>query len=47
MADVAEECKTIIDIAESTWPYGVPDDTTEECKLMDIFHSALEYPPKL
>ena len=28
-------------------PYGVPDDTTEECKLMDIFHSALEYLPKL
>lgn len=47
MADAAEECKTIIDIVESAWPYGVPDGTTEECKLMDIFHSALEYLPKL
>jgi tetratricopeptide repeat protein 7 len=47
MADAAEECKTIIDIAEPAWPYGAPDGTTEECKLMDIFHSALEYLPKL
>ena len=47
MADAAEECRTIIDIIESAWPYGVQDGTAEECKLMDIFHLALEYLPKL
>ena len=47
MADAAEECRTIIDIIESAWPYGVPDGTAEECKLIDIFHLALEYLPKL
>jgi hypothetical protein len=47
MADAAEECRTIIDIIESAWPYGVPDGTAEECKLIDIFRLALEYLPKL
>ena len=47
MADAAEECRMIIDIIESAWPYGVPDGTAEECKLIDIFHLALEYLPKL
>ncbi|XP_062216453.1 protein NPGR1-like isoform X1 [Phragmites australis] len=47
VTEAAEECRTIIDIIESAWPYGVPDGTTEECKLIDIFHSALEYLPKL
>lgn len=47
VADAAEECRTIIDIVESAWPHGVPDGTTEECKLIGIFHSALEYLPKL
>ncbi|OQU93053.1 hypothetical protein SORBI_3001G467200 [Sorghum bicolor] len=30
VADAAEECRTIIDIIESAWPYGVPDGTAEE-----------------
>nr|ABF94492.1 TPR Domain containing protein, expressed [Oryza sativa Japonica Group] len=47
VTDAAEECRTIIDIVESAWPYGVPEGTSEECKLIDIFHSALEYLPKL
>ncbi|PUZ42338.1 hypothetical protein GQ55_9G575000 [Panicum hallii var. hallii] len=47
VTDAAEECRTIIDIIESAWPYGVPDGTAEDCKLIDIFHLALEYLPKL
>uniref|UniRef100_A0A0E0KA60 Uncharacterized protein n=1 Tax=Oryza punctata TaxID=4537 RepID=A0A0E0KA60_ORYPU len=47
VTDAAEECRTIIDIVESAWPYGVPEGTSEDCKLIDIFHSALEYLPKL
>ncbi|KAK3148080.1 hypothetical protein QOZ80_3BG0290370 [Eleusine coracana subsp. coracana] len=47
VTDAAEECRTIIDIVESAWPCGIPDGTSEECKLIDIFHSALEYLPKL
>ncbi|XP_025798049.1 protein NPGR1 isoform X2 [Panicum hallii] len=30
VTDAAEECRTIIDIIESAWPYGVPDGTAEE-----------------
>lgn len=44
MTDAAEECKTIIDIVESAWLNGVPEGTSEECKLIEMFHSAL---PKL
>ncbi|KAL5210988.1 hypothetical protein ABZP36_006611 [Zizania latifolia] len=47
VTDAAEECRTIIDIVESAWPYGVPEGTSEDCKLIDIFQSALEYLPKL
>jgi tetratricopeptide (TPR) repeat protein len=47
MTDAAEECRTIIDIVESAWPSGVPEDTSEDCKLIDMFHSALEYLPNL
>ncbi|KAG2540723.1 hypothetical protein PVAP13_9NG592400 [Panicum virgatum] len=47
LTNAAEECRTIIDIIESAWPYGVPDGTAEECKLIDIFRLALEYLPKL
>uniref|UniRef100_A0ACD5TVN3 Uncharacterized protein n=1 Tax=Avena sativa TaxID=4498 RepID=A0ACD5TVN3_AVESA len=47
VTDAAEECRTIIDIVESAWPSGVPEGTSEECKLIDMFHSALEYVPKL
>ncbi|TVU48037.1 hypothetical protein EJB05_07659 [Eragrostis curvula] len=47
VTDAAEECKIIIDIVESAWPCGVPDGASEDCKLIDIFHSALEYLPKL
>jgi tetratricopeptide (TPR) repeat protein len=47
MTDAAEECRTIIDIVESAWPSGVPEGTSEECKLIDMFHSALEYLPNL
>ncbi|KAL6867658.1 hypothetical protein ACP4OV_015682 [Aristida adscensionis] len=47
ITDAAEECRTIIDIVESAWPYGVPDSTSEECKLIEMFHSALEYLPAL
>jgi tetratricopeptide repeat protein 7 len=47
MADAAEECRTIIEIVESAWPFGVPEGTSENCKLIDTFHSALEYLPKL
>ncbi|KAL6648631.1 hypothetical protein ACP70R_012855 [Stipagrostis hirtigluma subsp. patula] len=47
VTDAAEECRTIIDIVESAWPYGVPEGTSEDCKLIEMFHSALEYLPKL
>lgn len=47
MTDAAEECRIIIDIVESAWPNGVPEGTSEECKLIDMFHSALEYLPNL
>ena len=47
MTDAAEECRTIIDIVESAWPNGVPEGTSEECKLIDMFHSSLEYLPNL
>ncbi|KAM0823075.1 hypothetical protein ACQ4PT_071114 [Festuca glaucescens] len=47
VTDAAEECRTIIDIVESAWPSGVPEGTSEECKLIDMFHSALEYLPNL
>ena len=44
MTDATEECKTIIDIVESAWLNGVPEGTSEECKLIEIFHSALPKP---
>lgn len=47
VTDAAEECRTIIDIVESAWPDGVPEGTSEDCKLIDMFHSALEYLPNL
>ncbi|KAG8073890.1 hypothetical protein GUJ93_ZPchr0006g46136 [Zizania palustris] len=47
VTDAAEECRTIIEIVESAWPYGVPEGTSEECKLIEVFHSALEYLPRV
>ncbi|KAE8804152.1 tetratricopeptide repeat protein 7A [Hordeum vulgare] len=44
MTDAAEECKTIIDIVESAWLNGVPEGTSKECKMIEMFHSTL---PKL
>jgi hypothetical protein len=44
MTDAAEECKTIINIVEPAWLNGVPEGTSEEYKLIEMFHSAL---PKL
>lgn len=47
VTDAAEQCRIIIDIVESAWPCGVPEGASEECKLIDMFHSALEYLPNL
>ncbi|KAI4977908.1 hypothetical protein ZWY2020_014462 [Hordeum vulgare] len=43
-SNAAEECKTIIDIVESAWLNGVPEGTSKECKMIEMFHSTL---PKL
>nr|CAD1837815.1 unnamed protein product [Ananas comosus var. bracteatus] len=45
--DAAVECKFILDIVESAWPHGVPNGIEDECKLIEMFHKALELLPNL
>lgn len=45
--DAALECKHILDIVESAWPYGMPEGTGDESKLKEMFHKSLELLPKL
>ncbi|XP_020105076.1 protein NPGR1 [Ananas comosus] len=45
--DAAVECKIILDIVESAWPHGVPNGIEDECKLIEMFHKALELLPNL
>ncbi|KAG1366925.1 protein NPGR1 [Cocos nucifera] len=45
--DAALECKNILDIVESAWPYGMPEGVRGESKLKEMFHKALELLPKL
>ncbi|XP_072973728.1 protein NPGR1 [Typha angustifolia] len=45
--DAAMECQTIVDIVESAWPLGVPEGIGNECKLMEMFHKALELLPRI
>ncbi|KAF5792222.1 putative tetratricopeptide-like helical domain superfamily, protein NPG1 [Helianthus annuus] len=45
--EAAKECKMILDIVESALPNGMPDSMTEDCKLQEMFHKALELLPVL
>ncbi|ONK59903.1 uncharacterized protein A4U43_C08F12140 [Asparagus officinalis] len=45
--DAAIECKSILDIVESALPHGMSQTVTDDCKLKEIFHKALELHPEL
>ncbi|KAM3342170.1 protein NPGR1 [Capsicum galapagoense] len=45
--DAAKECKMILDVVDSALPNGLPDRISEDCKLLEMFHKALELLPKL
>ncbi|KAF3624046.1 putative F-box/kelch-repeat protein-like [Capsicum annuum] len=45
--DAAKECKMILDVVDSALPNGIPDGISEDCKLLEMFHKALELLPKL
>lgn len=45
--DAAIECRTIVEIMESAWPYGMHNEVKDDFKLIEIFHKALELLPKL
>lgn len=47
IADAARECKTIIDIVESALPHGMPARVSQDDKMQEMFHKALELLPKL
>lgn len=37
----------ILDVVDSALPNGIPDGISEDCKLLEMFHKALELLPKL
>ncbi|CAL0327106.1 unnamed protein product [Lupinus luteus] len=43
----ANECRIILDIVGSAFPYGMAEGFSEDCKLQEMFHSALELLPNL
>ncbi|XP_009760940.1 protein NPGR1 [Nicotiana sylvestris] len=45
--DAAKECKMILDVVDSALPNGIPEGISEDCKLLEMFHKALELLPKL
>lgn len=45
--DAAKECKMILEVVDSALPNGIPDGISEDCKLLEMFHKALELLPKL
>ncbi|CAI9777185.1 unnamed protein product [Fraxinus pennsylvanica] len=45
--EAARECKMILDIVESAFPYGIRESINEDLKLLEMFHKALELLPKL
>ncbi|MED6132258.1 hypothetical protein PIB30_017331 [Stylosanthes scabra] len=45
--EAAKECRIIVDTVESALPKGMPERIGEDCKLQDMFHSALELLPNL
>ncbi|CAA3025706.1 tetratricopeptide repeat 7A [Olea europaea subsp. europaea] len=45
--EAARECKMILDIVESAFPYGIRESINEDFKLLEMFHKALELLPKL
>ncbi|KAK9270659.1 hypothetical protein L1049_026241 [Liquidambar formosana] len=45
--EAARECKIILDTVESAFPNGMPEGISEDCKLQEMFHRALELLPKL
>ncbi|RDY09401.1 Protein NPGR1 [Mucuna pruriens] len=45
--EAAKECRIIVDTVESALPNGMPECISEDCKLKEIFHKALELLPNL
>ncbi|CAN4092153.1 unnamed protein product [Withania somnifera] len=45
--DATKECKMILDVVDSALPNGIPDGISEDCKLLEMFHKALELLPRL
>ncbi|KAG6528488.1 hypothetical protein ZIOFF_010663 [Zingiber officinale] len=45
--DAALDCKTILDIIESSWPHGIPVGIGDDSKLREMVYKALELFPKL
>ncbi|GER30047.1 hypothetical protein STAS_05953 [Striga asiatica] len=45
--EAAKECKIILDTVESAKPNGIRDEITDDSKLLEIFHLALELLPEL
>ncbi|KAK4348540.1 hypothetical protein RND71_031295 [Anisodus tanguticus] len=45
--DAAKECKMILEVVDSALPNGIPEGISEDCKLLEMFHKALELLPKL
>ncbi|XP_057430312.1 protein NPGR1-like isoform X2 [Lotus japonicus] len=45
--DAAKECGIILDTVESALPNGMPEGISEDCKLQEMFHRALELLPSL
>ncbi|XP_010272759.1 PREDICTED: uncharacterized protein LOC104608456 [Nelumbo nucifera] len=45
--EAARECKIILDTVESALPNGMPEGITEDCKLQEMLHKALELLPEL
>ncbi|XP_059461622.1 protein NPGR1 [Corylus avellana] len=45
--EAAKECKIILDTVESAIPHGMSEGIGEDCKLVEMFHKALELLPKM
>lgn len=45
--EAAKECKTILDVVEAALPKGTSEAIGEDCKLMEMFHKAVELLPTL
>ncbi|XP_057530199.1 protein NPGR1 [Amaranthus tricolor] len=47
IAEAAQECKMIVDIVESALPNGMPEKISNDNRMQEMFHKALELLPKL